>query len=149
MFSSSHSHPGARAPAASMYRNVNAVTALEDASPHKLVSMLYQAVAGEIAAARGAIVRGDVAEKGRAIGHAVRIVEEGLLAPLDLDAGGTIAANLSDLYQYIVYRLTIGNLKSDDAALADCASLVETLRGTWEAIAGQVAQLAEPARAAA
>jgi flagellar protein FliS len=108
--------------------------------------MLYQAVAGEIAAARGAIARGDIAEKGRAIGHAVRIVEEGLVAPLDLAAGGALAANLRDLYDYIVRRLTIANLKSDDAALADCAGLVQTLRESWDAIAPQVDV---PTRAAA
>jgi hypothetical protein len=39
---------------ATMYRGISATTAVEGASPHKLVSMLYQAVAGEIAAARGA-----------------------------------------------------------------------------------------------
>jgi flagellar protein FliS len=148
MFSSNSQH-GPRRPGTLMYRSVNAVTSLEDASPHKLVGMLYEAVAGEIAAARGALGRGDIAEKGRAIGHAVRIVEEGLLAPLDLEAGGSLAANLRDLYQYIVYRLTMGNVKSDDAALADCASLIETLRGTWAAIASQVAALPEPVRAAA
>jgi flagellar protein FliS len=131
---------------ATMYRGVNASTAIEGASPHKLVSMLYQAIAGEIAAARGAIVRKDIAEKGRAIGHAVRIVEEGLLAPLDVDAGGALALNLRDLYDYIVRRLTLGNLHSDDVALADCASLVQTLRETWDAIAPQVEM---PARAAA
>jgi flagellar protein FliS len=138
--------PGSRAPMATMYRGVNASTAIEGASPHKLVSMLYQAIAGEIAAARGAIVRKDIAEKGRAIGHAVRIVEEGLLAPLDVDAGGALALNLRDLYDYIVRRLTLGNLHSDDVALADCASLVQTLRETWDAIAPQVEM---PARAAA
>ena len=135
MFSTTH-HTGMRAPAAAMYRNVNAITALEGASPHKLVSMLYQAVSAEIAAARGAMARGDIAEKGRAIGHAVRIVEEGLLAPLNLQAGGALAQNLSDLYQYIVHRLTMGNLKNDDAALADCAGLARSLSESWEAIAG-------------
>src|SRR5215204_3664901 len=99
MFSSA-SPAGLHAPMASMYRSVNAATAIEGASPHKLVSMLYQAVASEIAAARGAIDRGDIAEKGRAIGHAVRIIEEGLLAPLDLEAGGALAINLRDLYDY-------------------------------------------------
>jgi flagellar protein FliS len=148
MFSSTP-QPGTRTPAANMYRSVHAVTALEGASPHKLVGMLYQAVAGEIAAARGAIERRDIAEKGRAIGHAVRIVEEGLLAPLDLTRGGPLAANLKDLYEYIVYRLTLGNLHSDDAALAECGSLVETLRGSWEAIASQVTPPAEAARVAA
>jgi flagellin-specific chaperone FliS len=45
-----------------------------------------------------------------------------------------------------VRRLTIANLKSDDAALADCAGLVQTLRESWDAIAPQVDV---PARAAA
>ena len=145
MFSSA-STPGHRAPRASLYRGVGATAATEGASPHRLVAMLYQAVAGEIATARGAITRGDVPEKCRAIGHAVRIVEEGLLAPLDLDAGGALAVNLRDLYDYIVRRLTFANLRSDDAALADCASLVQTMRETWDAIAPQVDA---PARAAA
>lgn len=137
MFSTSP-NAGMRAPAAAMYRNVNASTAVEGASPHKLVSMLYQAVTSEIAAARGALARRDVAEKGRAIGHAVRILEEGLIAPLDMAAGGPLAQNLRDLYQYIVYRLTIGNLKSDDDALAECASLTRSMGDGWDAIAGQV-----------
>lgn len=145
MFSSSFG-TGTRPSFAGMYRNVNASTAVEGASPHKLVSMLYGAVGSEIAAARGAITRGDVAEKGRAIGHAVRIVEEGLLAPLDMARGGPLAANLRDLYQYMVYRLTVGNLKSDDSALADCGRVLETLRDGWDAIAPQVDG---PARAAA
>ena len=145
MFSTSHLS-GPRRPLASSYREVNASTAIEGASPHKLVSLLYHAVAGEIAAARGAIARGDIAEKGRAIGKAVRIVEEGLLAPLDLQAGGALAENLRDLYDYVVHRLTLGNLKSDDAVLADCASIVDTLRAGWDAIATQVEA---PARAAA
>ena len=68
----------------------------------------------------------------------MRIVDEGLLAPLDLAAGGALALNLRDLYDYIVRRLTIANLNSDDAVLADCAGLVQTLRETWDAIAPQI-----------
>ena len=145
MFSTAH-HLGSRRPSATAYRDVNASTAVEGATPHKLVSLLYQSVASEIAAARGAIGRSDIAEKGRAISKAVRLIEEGLLAPLDLAAGGALAANLSDLYQYLVQRLTIANLKSDDAVLAECARLVEVLREGWDGIAAQVDV---PARAAA
>ena len=145
MFSNT-TQPGKRPTVLGLYRNVDASSGVEDASPHKLVSMLYQAVNGEIAAARGALQRKDIAEKGRAIGRAVRILEEGLLAPLDMEAGGAIATNLRDLYQYMVYRLTMGNLHSDDAAFAECAALARSLSDTWEAIAPQVDA---PARAAA
>src|SRR3978361_2056912 len=136
MFSSAP-QAGSRASMATMYRGVNASTAIEGASPHKLVSMLYQAVAGEIAAARGAIARQDIAEKGRAIGHAVRIVEEGLVAPLDAVGGGALAQNPGDVSRSLVHRLTLANAKTDDAILGECANLVEILREGWDAIAQQ------------
>jgi flagellar protein FliS len=145
MFSSAH-HLGSRRPSTTSYRDVNASTAIEGATPHKLVSLLYQSVASEIAAARGAIARTDIAEKGRAISHAVRVIEEGLIAPLDVVGGGALAVNLRDLYQYLVHRMTVANLKSDDAVLAECARLVEVLREGWDGIAAQVDM---PARAAA
>lgn len=137
MFASTPQH-GKRPAVLGFYRNVSATTGVEEASPHRLVSMLYHAVTGEIAAARGALQRKDILEKGRAIGHAVRILEEGLIAPLDMDAGGALAVNLKDLYQYMVYRLTIANLKSDDGALVDCANLARSLADSWDAIAPQV-----------
>jgi flagellar protein FliS len=145
MFSSAH-YLGSRKPSATTYRDVNASTAIEGATPHKLVSLLYQTVSSEIAAARGAISRRDIAEKGRAIGHAVRIIEEGLVAPLDVKVGGALAQNLSDVYEYLVRRLTLANVKTDDAALAECANLVDVLRQGWDGIAQQVN---EPVRAAA
>jgi flagellar protein FliS len=137
MFSTSQ-YLGSRKPATLAYRDVDASTALDGASPHKLVSLLYATLAGQIANARGALARRDIAEKGRAIGHAVRILEEGLRAPLDLRAGGAIATNLHDLYEYMVRRLTLANANNDDAALSECARLVETLRQGWDGMADAV-----------
>ena len=128
---------GNRTPSATFYREIGASTSLDGASPHKLVSLLYAALASQIARARGAIARRDIAEKGRAISHAVRIVDEGLKAPLDMQGGGAIAANLHDLYDYMVRALTMANLKNDDIALEECARLVETLREGWDGIASQ------------
>ena len=137
MFSST-SYFASRNPSAAAYREISATTALDGASPHKLVSLLYSALATQVANARGAIDRHDIAEKGRAIAHAVRIIEEGLRAPLDMRGGGAIALNLHDLYEYIVRRLTLANLKNDGAALSECAVLVQTLREGWDGIADQV-----------
>ena len=137
MFSSSQ-YLGSRKPSATAYREVGASTALDGASPHKLVSLLYAALVSDIASARGALARRDIPEKGRSISHAVRILEEGLLAPLDMHAGGVIAVNLRDLYGYMVHRLTLANLKNDDSALSECARLIETLREGWAGIFDQV-----------
>jgi flagellar secretion chaperone FliS len=144
MFSSTSFH-GSRRPSAAAYRDVGAATSLDSASPHKLVSLLYTALSSQIASARGALARRDVAEKGRAISHAVRIVEEGLRAPLNMKEGGAIAANLHDLYEYIAQRLTLANLRNDDRLLDECARLVETLREGWDGIADRVAPAARAA----
>jgi flagellar protein FliS len=147
MFSSSPGqYPTQRNSFANAYRTVGASTAVTGASPHKLVSMLYVGLLGEIARARGALARRDVAEKGRAIGHAVRIVQEGLLAPLDMGNGGDIAANLQHLYDYVVRRLTFANLHNDDAVLGECARLVDTLREGWDGIADQASTHAASAQ---
>ena len=47
---------GNRTPSATFYREVGASTSLDGASPHKLVSLLYAALASQIARARGATV---------------------------------------------------------------------------------------------
>lgn len=135
---SSHPHFASRRPSAAAYQDVGASTALQDASPHRLVALLYEALASQIAGARGALGRDDVPAKGRAIAHAVRIVDEGLRAPLDLHGGGAIAANLHDVYGYLVQRLTLANLRNDDAMLHECARLADTLREGWDGIAEQV-----------
>jgi flagellar protein FliS len=90
-----------------------------------------------LAQARGAIRAGDTGAKGVAIGRAVRIVEEGLRAGLDLKAGGSLARDLDDLYAYLAMRLTLANLHNDEAALDECRALVLPLQEAWTAIADQ------------
>jgi flagellar protein FliS len=137
MFATSPSS-GRRAPIAA-YRDIGGRSAVDGANPHRLVSLLYGALADRIHTARGALARGDIASKAKAVASAVRIVEEGLAAPLDLKAGGEIAARLADLYDYLVRRLTLANLHSDDAALDECNQLVKTLREAWDGIANSPA----------
>jgi flagellar protein FliS len=68
---------GNRKPFAAMYRDVGVTSIIDGASPHKLVSLLYQQLGIEIARARGALARRDVLEKCTAVNKAVRIVQEG------------------------------------------------------------------------
>jgi flagellar protein FliS len=125
--------------AASLYQAVKVDTGVSGASPHRLVEMLFEEFLASCSRARGAIRSADVQEKGRAIGRAVRIIEEGLRAGLNLEAGGALARDLQELYRYVTLRLTHANLKSDDAALAECVALVQPLHDAWRAIAPEVA----------
>ena len=57
-----------------------------------------------------------------------------LRGSLDLGAGGELAANLHNLYDYMVRRLLLANANSDAKLLAEVASLLDNVRSAWAAI---------------
>jgi flagellar secretion chaperone FliS len=130
--------PYGRAPNAQMYSQVGVETGVQGASPHKLVSMLFEGYFESLMRAKAAMAANQIDIKGHEIGRAVRIVEEGLKASLNLSAGGALAADLSELYAYVTLRLTQANLKNDAAALDECGALVKPLHEAWQSIASQV-----------
>ena len=139
MFSAPHnsSNPQARQ-FAGAYHQVGVQTMVAGASAHGLVALLFDGFMAAVHRAKGAMRQGDIAGKGQAIGHAVRIIDEGLKAALDLKAGGKLAADLSDLYAYVCLRLIQANLNNDEAALDECMALVTPLRDAWHAIGDRV-----------
>jgi len=119
---------------ASTYRQIGVETGVAAASPHQLVTMLFEGFTDAIAQARAAMLAGQIEPKGKAIVRAVRIIDEGLIASLDLEAGGQLADDLMALYGYIARRLTHANHRNDTAALDECVRLIEPLRAAWVAI---------------
>lgn len=108
-----------------------------DASPHQMITLLFDGLFESMAQARGALHANDIEAKGRAIGRAVCIVDEGLRGALNLQQGGKLARDLHDLYAYVTRRLTHANLKNDEAAIAECAALMTPVREAWESIRAQ------------
>jgi flagellar protein FliS len=123
---------------ANAYHQVGVQTGAATASPHKLVAMLFDGLLDSLAQAQGAITQGDVALKGKAIGRALDILNEGLRGGLNLEQGGALAADLNDLYGYIGLRLVQANLRSSVDMLDECKRLIEPLREAWIAIGPQV-----------
>lgn len=117
--------------AASAYRQVGVQSGVDGASPHMLIKMLFDGLVLSLNAARGALERGDIAEKGRQIGKAVRILEEGLKAGLNPAQGGDIAGNLAALYDYCVSRLTLANVRNDAALVEEVVRLVAPVAQGW------------------
>jgi len=113
------------------YQDVGAKSAVEDASPHRLVQMLMDGALSQIAAASGHISRGETARKGAAIGQAVSIIG-GLQGSLDMEKGGDIAANLDRLYDYMTRRLTEANLENDVARLKEVHGLLAEIKSAWD-----------------
>lgn len=125
-------------PAAHLYARVGVETGVSGASPHRLVSLLLDGFADAITQAKGALASGQIEAKGRAISRAARIIDEGLKASLNLESGGTLAADLADLYAYVTLRLTQANRHNDVKALDECMTLMQPLRDAWNSIAPQV-----------
>ena len=119
---------------ASAYKRVGVQTSIDGASPHQLICLLFDALLLSLAKARAAIARGDVELKGKEIGRAIRILEEGLKCGLNLEQGGELAQNLDRLYGYCVVRLTQANARNDVAALEEVLRLVEPLADGWRQI---------------
>ena len=124
----------ASASAAGAYRQIGVETGATDASPHRLITLLFDGFTDAIAQAFLAMQQGNFEAKGRAIGRSVRIVDEGLKGALDVKAGGPLALDLRALYSYIAMRLTQANLHNDPRALEECVRLMEPLRTAWVAI---------------
>ena len=124
---------------ANAYRQVEVQTGVHTASPHQLVSMIFDGLLACLARAQGAIQNGDTAAKAQHLGRAVRIVDEGLKSALNLQEGGKLAQDLDDLYAYVIVRLTHANLHGDEAALEECKRLIHPLRDAWQAIAPKAA----------
>ena len=120
--------------AASAYRQVGVQSGVDGASPHTLIKMLFDGLIQSLNAARGALQRGDIAEKGRQIGKAVRILEEGLKGGLNPAQGGEIARNLAALYDYCVSRLTLANMRNDLALVEEVVSLFAPVAQSWSEI---------------
>jgi len=121
--------------AAQAYARIGLETGVAAASPQRLIVMLYDGALAALAEARGHLRDGRTAQKGRAIGKAISIVQEGLKAALDVGQGGEIARSLLELYDYIVRRMLLANLRDDVALIDEAARLLTELRGAWAALA--------------
>lgn len=119
---------------AGAYHQVGLVTGVQAASPHRLVLMLFDGFDEALAQAIGALQEGSVQAKCHSIGRAVRIIDEGLKASLDLAGGGALAADLRDLYAYVSLRLVQANLHNDADGLHECRRLMRPLREAWSSI---------------
>jgi len=130
-----HSNRGA-----AQYRAVRSHGLVADASPTRLVQIMFEHILSNLATAQGCMGRirnnlplSDVKAKGAAIGKAVRLIGQ-LNATLDFDKGGKIAENLSLLYNYMLCRLTQANAANDVSIVDEVSGLVRTIKHGWDQI---------------
>lgn len=118
------------------YQKVNSHAQVSEANPHRLVQMLMEGGLDRMAQAKGALARGDIAQKGLMIGKAAEIIG-GLRQGLEVDKSPNPEGikELDRLYAYMMDRLTEANFRSDASIIDEVSSLLSTLKSGWDAIA--------------
>lgn len=114
------------------YQQVNRSTA-QDASPYKLVAMLFQKLLDNIATAKGAISQKNYAKKGAELSNAIAII--GVLeGSLDFEQGGEISSNLASLYKYCSEQLLEASTNNDLDKLDEVAQILLPIKSGWDSI---------------
>lgn len=102
-------------------------------SPHQLVLELFKQVLGNIAAAKGAVVQGDIEKRNKLLNQAITLI--GVLeGSLDFKQGGEISDNLASLYEYAIHLLFQANLNNTEKELDEALQILLPLRSAWEQI---------------
>ena len=115
------------------YQSAAAHGGVAAADPHKLIIMLMDGALERISTARGCMERNETSEKAKLLNRAVSIIGE-LRSSLDMSKGGPIAANLSDLYDYMCRQLMKANAENKVAPLDHVSTLLHEIRSAWVAI---------------
>jgi flagellar protein FliS len=126
--------------AAAQYRAVRSHGLVTDVSPERLVQVMFEHILLHLATAQGCMERikgnlplRDVKAKGVVIGKAVRLIGQ-LDASLNMEQGGQIAANLHNLYLYMLGRLTEANVANDARIVSEVAALVGKIKSGWDQV---------------
>jgi flagellar protein FliS len=84
--------------------------------------------------AERAFAAGDGGSRAVALDAAFRVVEH-LLVALDQNSKAEGISNLTDLYLFLLDRISRANIFNDPELLAECRPVVENLREAWTQIA--------------
>lgn len=106
-------------------------TQVQTASPEKLLIMLYDGAIQFLNKARMAMQNKDIEGTHNNILGAQRIISE-FMNTLNLEAGGEVAQNLYNLYEYLHYRLVQANIKKDVEMVDEVLVHLKDLKQTWE-----------------
>jgi len=124
------------APGLSAYTQTNIESIVHEATPHKLIDMLFKGAKDALAQAIGAIERNDFEAKSKKISKAAEIILN-LQTYLDKDKGGEVADNLNELYTYMATTLIDANRLNDASKVREVAGLLETVFDGWRSMSDE------------
>lgn len=120
------------------YKQMGLEADIRGSDPHRLITLLFEGIIVALRNARVAAETSDIATKTSNLTRAIEILNDGLIASLDIQQGGELAEKLKALYQYMVSRLISANFKNDLAAIVEVEGLLGEIYGAWQEIRPEV-----------
>jgi flagellar protein FliS len=125
---------------AAQYGVVRSHGLVAEASPTRLVQVMFEHILSQLATAEGCMRRisgnlplSEITVKVAAMRKAILLIGQ-LNVTLDMERGGAIAQNLRALYEYMLVRLAMANATNDTRLVAEVARLVRDIKIGWDGI---------------
>ncbi|CAN8139072.1 flagellar export chaperone FliS [Thiomicrorhabdus sp. 6S2-11] len=106
-------------------------TAVTEASPHKLVELLYSALLKNLKLAKVFIEQKNYPKKAEFSNKAIAIINE-LRAGVDLESGGEVAENLYSLYDYCYRTVFMASTQNDVQKIDEVVEHITGLQEAWQ-----------------
>lgn len=115
------------------YQSVGGRDQATTADPYQLIQMLMNGALQKLAVGKGAIERKDLETKSESLTKALSIVSA-LQESLDMNAGGEVAGNMYDLYDYVKRQIIDAMTTSSTEALENSLMVMRSLKEGWDGI---------------
>lgn len=135
-------YPNMKNKFAQAYANNYVETAVSEATPYKLVKLLYEAGLKNVAVIKVFVQRKDMEKKSEFVSKLIGVLY-GLRGGLDMDAGGDVAANLYALYDYLIRITFQASAKNDLEKFDEVEALLRDLSDAWNQMPTQFQQLSQ------
>lgn len=114
----------------SPYQNTYMQNQVQNASPEKILVMLYDGAIRFVRQGKLAMEEGDKTLKLQKVSRAINILTE-LSNTLDFENGGDFAVSMDSLYWYMIQELTRSNAKNESDPIDRVEAMLVELRDAW------------------
>lgn len=115
------------------YKKAQNELSLLAANPYEIIQVLMKELITQLYIAKASIDRADIEARSQAINKSIDLIG-GLKGGLNMEAGGEIADNLNNLYDYMVVRLSEANLNSSADMVEEVKNLFLPIKQAWDGI---------------
>jgi len=107
------------------------------ADQKRLIMMCYEGAIANMNRAKELFLAREFEEKAKALNKARDIITV-MMCSLDFEKGGQVAVGLDALYNYMLRRMTEGDINKDMTVFDEIIGILDDLRTTWdEALYGE------------